>query len=289
MSHHWKILSSETRDLTPDLAAEFSGMPASTTERDVSEKRVKHLRETILAGQAIIFDWAKATVLETGAVIRINGQHSSRMLAGLNGNFPEGLKVHLSHYEVENKKAAALLFRQIDGRHSARTIDDISGVYQGLEPDLVIVSKKIGRAAIEGAIWYGRKVVGDPLPMGDDRFDLFSKAELHPYILMAGRVCSIKTPEFTTPVMGAMYGTFEREPTVAEEFWSSVAKEGEGGDGDPAATLDAWLVAAKDADQKPSQWEIYRACVVAWNAFRHRKNLDKIGKLVPGKGIPDIE
>ena len=46
MSHHWKVLSSETRDLTPDLAAEFSGMPASTTERDVSEKRVKHLRTT---------------------------------------------------------------------------------------------------------------------------------------------------------------------------------------------------------------------------------------------------
>ena len=106
---------------------------------------------------------------------------------------------------------------------------------------------------------------------------------------MAGRVCSVKTPEFSTPVMGAMYGTFDREPTAAEEFWTSVSKQGDGAQGDPATTLDAWLVDAKSPDATASAMEIYRACVLAWNAFRHRKSFDKVPKFDARKGVPDID
>ena len=158
MSHHWKIVSSETIDLTQDLAADFNAMTASATERDLSQKRIKHLEKAILAGRAIPFDWAKATIADTGTVVRINGQHSSKMLTSLNGSFPEGLKVHLTHYEVDNKESAALLFRQIDSRQSARSIADIAGVYQGLAPVLDALPNKVARDALEGVVWHERKV-----------------------------------------------------------------------------------------------------------------------------------
>ena len=95
-----------------------------------------------------------------------------------------------------------------------------------------------------------------------------------------------KTGEFSLPVIGAMFGTHEREPDVAEEFWTSVAKQGDSTTlGDPAATLDAWLVGAanmrkgKTKDEIPSQLEVYNACVRAWNAHRNRKTFGAVSQI----------
>jgi len=35
--------------------------------------------------------------------------------------------------------------------------------------------------------------------------------------------------------------------------------------------------------------EVHRTCVLAWNAHRHGRTLDRIGKYDPKKGSPDIE
>jgi hypothetical protein len=291
MGSHFKLVDSQTVDLTPDLAITFSTMPASVSERDLKPKRLDYLKDRLLSGHAISFNWARAKVVDTGEVFRVNGHHSSNMLAGLNGAFPAGLKVHIDDYEVEHKEALALLFRQFDSRVSARTIDDISGVYQGLQAGLAGVTKNVARKAIEGIAWYKDKIVGFDPPKGDDRYNFFFDQGLHPFILLAGQVCSIKTPEFTLPVMGAMFGTWEREPTWAETFWNDVAKAG----GDNAAThpstvLDAWLVAAtKEKDDKPRAQEIYRACVLAWNTNRHGRSLNSITKNALQKTSLDID
>jgi hypothetical protein len=291
MGHHFKLVGSETVDLTPDLAADFSKMSASTSERDLKPSRMDYLKDAVLSGTAISFSWARAKIASTGEIYRVNGHHSSTMLAALNGQFPEGLKVHIDDYEVNDKLSLGLLFRQFDSRLSSRSIDDISGAYQGLQPDLVGIRKKIGRQALEGAIWYKKNIVGNPVPTGDDRFDLFDDQSLHPFIQMVEGVCSIKTPEFSPPVMGAMYGTWDREPKWAEQFWIDVAKQG--GDNPtnhPSATLDAWLVdALQRKTDKPKQTEVYRACAIAWNAHRHGRTLDRITKFDPKKGAPDIE
>ena len=282
--------------MTWEEAQKFCAIPASPTERERSAGRLKYIENAILGGRAIIFDWATAEIEESGETIRINGQHSSYVAAQMGEDIPAGLMVHRSHYKVPNKESAALLFRQIDGRQSARSIADIAGVYQGLEPDLMGVDKKAGRAAIEAICWFNQKVVGLDVPAGDDKFDLFTHRPYHPFILMCGRILKVgKTGEFSLPVIGAMFGTHEREPDVAEEFWTSVAKQGDSTTlGDPAATLDAWLVGAnmrkgKTKDEIPSQLEVYNACVRAWNAHRNRKTFGAVPKYVAGKGVPDIE
>ena len=139
MGHHFRLTQSETLDLTKELALEFSQMPASLTERDLKAKRLAYLKDSVLGGTAISFNWARAKVSANGIVYRVNGHHSSKMLAGLNGAFPEGLKVHIDTFEIDDLADLGLLFRQFDNRLSSRTIDDISGAYQGLEEDLINV------------------------------------------------------------------------------------------------------------------------------------------------------
>ncbi len=288
---HFKLLSSETVDITPELATEFSTMAASATERDLKSKRLDYLRAAVLGGTAITFAWTKAKVISTGETFRVNGHHSSNMLANLNGQFPPGLKAHIDTYEVSDIPTLGLLFQQIDSRMSARTVDDIAGAYQGLQPDLANVPKPAARKAIEGYVWYKSNKVGDDVPRGDDRFMLFLKPELHPFVQMSGRVLSLKTPEFLTPVVGAMYGAFERDPNDAEKFYSDVARQG-GGNGErhPAFVLDAWLIDAREQkEEKPKEQEIYYACAYAWNAFRNQKELDRIPKYNKKKGAPELD
>ena len=290
MGHHFRLTQSETLDLTKDLALEFSQMPASLTERDLKAKRLAYLKDSVLGGTAISFNWARAKVSANGIVYRVNGHHSSKMLAGLNGAFPEGLKVHIDTFEIDDLADLGLLFRQFDNRLSSRTIDDISGAYQGLEEDLINVPKKAGRSAIEGIIWWKNNIIGDAVPPGDDKFDLFADRKLHPFIQMVGRVLSEKTPEFSKPVVAAMYGTLERSDE-AEAFWSDVARQGGGNEEKhPATVLDAWLLAGREnRDSKPTEREIYRACALAWNAFRNHRSLEKIGRYDPKKGAPDLD
>jgi hypothetical protein len=288
----FKRSNSETLPLTKSLAVEFSTMQASVTERDLKQKRMDYLRDVVLGGMAISFYWSRARIADSETVYRINGHHSSTMLANLPDElFPEGLVVHVDDYVVDNKDSLALLFRMFDSRWSARSIDDIAGAYQGLQEDLREVPKKAGRAAVDGLAWYERNVIGGDIPVGDDKYTLFNQAEYHPFIQMAGRVLSEKTPEFSAAVVAAMFGTFRNAPIEAETFWMDVARQGGGNDDKhPSSVLDAWLVdSRKVKERKPKEREVYRACALAWNAFRNHRTLDRIGRYDPKKGAPDLE
>jgi hypothetical protein len=81
-------------------------------------------------------------------VFRMNGQHSSAVLCELNGQFPEGLQVHMDTYQVDDKEGLALLFRQFDNRKSGRTPIDVA--YQGLYPDLADAARPAAKLAVEG-------------------------------------------------------------------------------------------------------------------------------------------
>jgi hypothetical protein len=289
VSHYFHITDSRTVGLTPELAKEFDEMPATVTERDLDPKRLKYLRESILNGRAIPFHWAKATVTGSPDLIRINGHHSSHVLNAMNGEFPKGLIAHIDTFEVDTLEHVPVLFKQQDSRHSVRSLGDISGAYQAVT-HLAGLPKGPARKAIEAVSWFERKIVGLPVPTGDDVYDLFFKEAYHPFIKMACSLVSIKTPEFSTPVLAAMFGTFESSQTDSETFWKAVALQGDGNAADhPTTVLDAWLCDAREAEEKPTQMEAYRACVVAWNRYRNHQSLDRIGKFDRKKGAPEIE
>ena len=287
---HFKRISSEIKEITHDLATEFSCMPASVTERELDKKRMVHLKDVVINGSALPFAWARAKVLETNEYYRVNGHHSSTMLASLNGELPAGLIAHIDDYEVPTIAHLPWLFRQFDSRKSARTPADISGAYQMVIPELRNANRIAARKAIEGAAWYEKNIVGMNVPTGDDVFELFNRPVYHDFVHMVDRIYSAKTPEFSVQVIGAMYGSFEKNHAEAEEFWTDVARQGGSHDeGHPTRTLDDWLLKAKGAETRPKPMEVYRACAIAWNAFRTGRSLDKIGKWDPKKGAPELE
>ena len=85
----FRLVKSETKPLTREIAEEFRAMMPFPTERGFDQARTKMLREKAEAGQLISFNWATAKFEDK--VFRMNGQHSSAVLCELNGQFPEGL------------------------------------------------------------------------------------------------------------------------------------------------------------------------------------------------------
>lgn len=96
-------IRSEAKPLTRELAQKYHEMEPSPTERDLSPGRVKHLTQKIEAGLAVSFHWASAQLEDIGKTLRMNGNHSSCALLGLNGGFPDNLIAHVDEYEVKGR------------------------------------------------------------------------------------------------------------------------------------------------------------------------------------------
>ena len=274
----FKILSSETKTLTKELAQKFKAMTPSPTERQFDPARAKLLREKVEAGQAITFNWAIAKVDDKE--YRVNGNHSSTTLSDFEGQFPEGLKVHIDTYKVDSPAGLGQLFQQIDWRRGARGRTDVSGAYQGLYTDLADVFRGVAKLAVEGVAWYDKNVEGLPAPKGDDIYTPFGKTGLHGFIRWVGEVFSIKTPELRrNTIVAAMYATFDKNEVEARKFWNEVARGGvEFEDNHPTTVLDAFFKSIvedkKKIDLKPGNF--YQASIYAWNASREGKTITSV-------------
>jgi hypothetical protein len=289
MKKMFKLVNTSTKPLTPELAEQFRNMKASPTEREIDPKRVQHLREKVLKGWSITYLWSTAKL--GNEIYRMNGNHSSNMLCGLNGQFPKGLKVHLDEYEVDAKDDLADLFRQFDDRKSGRTPSDVSGAYQGLFERLHDVPRKTAKLGVEGISWYRRNVEGLEARVGDDQYQLFSNEAYDGFLHWLGKLFTIKTPELKRhTIVGAMYGTYIANESAAKAFWEQVARGGvEYEENAPETQLDGWLKKAAEEGNvqnlKPGNY--FQACIYAWNAHRDSKSLTSI-KYDTKKGMLNI-
>ena len=274
----FRLMSSEVKDITKDVINDFRAIKPSPSERELNAGRVNHLRRKAEAGQLVTFHWVLAKF--NGEIIRMNGQHSSKMLSDLDGILPTGLKVHFEQYEVDNANGLAILFRQFDDRRSGRTSADIAAVYQGLQPGIAKADHKIARLAVNGIAWYRAQIMKTDVPIGDNRYDMFSQIELHPFINWVAEVNTSKTREMQKKeVVAAMFGTFDANEQAARKFWDEVSRGGDPDEEDlPQTVLDTWLrnihEQGKEEDFEPKNY--YQGCVYAWNAFREDKRITAI-------------
>lgn len=236
------LLKSELLAVTSSLAQQVAQMPGSATERPLDDKRLDYLKGQVMAGQATVFNWAIA-VRPDETERRINGQHSSTLLAKLDGDMPNGLMVNLSHYKVDDERDEIQLFRQFDAKASTRSKSDIAGAYQMMEVDLRAVPRPAAKKAVEGIAWYLGRKVGVPVPKGEDVYDFFHQAEYAPFIVWMGNILTMKTPELQkAPVVGAIFATWEKDPDAAKDFWHNVSRGGEEfSEKAPTTALDHWL------------------------------------------------
>jgi hypothetical protein len=276
------LLSSDVVDLTPDVVSKFREIEGSAVEREISRRRIKHLREKIEAGLGVTFHWVTADL--DGKTLRGNGQHSSTMLAEMSpDHFPKGLKVFREHYKCDTADDFAVLFQQFDDRTSSRSSSDVAAVYQGFQAELKDVPHEIAKLAIDGYAWYQRNILRVPdVPVGDATYAKFSDKGLHPFIKWLAELHNSKTRELQMrPVTAAIFGTFETNETEARQFWDTVSR---GGDPDvedsPERVLDMWLRSVFEGTfEYPGKWgasNFYQGCVYAWNAAREGKRISNI-------------
>lgn len=277
MAFHLK--SSETLDLTPELALEICNMPPSPTERELSEKRMKYLREEAEAGMLVTFHWSKAEL--DGKLYRANGHHSSLMLSKMNGNFPKGLKVHLDTWEVDDIESLGMLFKRFDNRNSARSVPDVAGAFQGLYAPVRDLPRWIAKLGLDGCLWHAQHVENLVLPKGDDRYALFNRTEYHGFLNWLPEVFDSKSREMQKKaIAAAMYATFRANETAAKAFWGSVARTGDPyNENDPTTVLDAWLKSVhedKRVRELVKEPHLYQGSIFAWNAHRAKQSLSKV-------------
>jgi hypothetical protein len=274
----FSLVKSECVDMTKELAEEFQNLHPSPTERDFDPLRVRHLENKAKKGFLVTFHWAKAKL--NGKMLRVNGQHSSAMLCGLNGEFPPGLRAHVDEYHLQEEKDLAVLFRQFDDRKSSRGARDVAGAYQNLEAALVDVPNPSAKLAIDGIAWYARNVEGAPVPSGDDVYEWFHRSQYHEFIIWLGELLGIKTPELRrNTIVAAMYATWISNEDECKKFWLSVARGGEEyEEGSPAAVLDEWYTAIKKKECKetPKPGAFYQAGLYCWNAHMQAKQIKTI-------------
>lgn len=287
-SNSFVLKSSETMPLTKELTIAHRDMPASPTERTFSESRAKKLRLVFEDGLLLPCTWAKA--IWKGKHVRMNGQHSSHVLADLDP-FPDDTFVHMDVYEAQSEEGMAQLFRQFDARVSGRSATDCSHAYQGLFDEVAAVPETKALSAIKGINRY-HKLSGEGEHFsGDDIGKMFFNRSYDRFIGFIDELLSGKCKELTRDeILAAVYGTYQASETNAAEFWKDVKTAHK--DGHPSQVLDEIL--EKDAEQTDSKKKLkpvsrYAICVKAWNSFLADEACPSGGwKHPPTKALPEI-
>jgi len=127
---------------TQDFAKSFAAMPALPGERAIRSARLKYLDECRKAGRFISPTWAVVIEQATGTRYRVNGQHSSKMLADCPAEeYPAGLLVTVEEYTSDDILHDGVeIFEVFDSPRSARTNEDVMNLYRSGYPELANVS-----------------------------------------------------------------------------------------------------------------------------------------------------
>lgn len=135
----YKKVGAESEILTPELARAMATMTPVVGERPLKPSRVAFLRNHVDMGTFVGPSWATATDTNTGTAYRLNGQHSSRMLADLPAElFPVGLVVTIEKYEYSDAYTdLPALFNCFDHPRSARSDEDYMATQRARYTDLM--------------------------------------------------------------------------------------------------------------------------------------------------------
>jgi hypothetical protein len=91
-------------------------------------------------------------------------------------------------------------------------------------------------------------------------------------------------------IVGAMYGTFDKNEAEARRFWIEVSRGGvEYEDNHPTTVLDTFF---KSVFEEKKKWDLnpanlYQASVYAWNAYRENKTIASV-KYDTKKGLYNV-
>lgn len=267
----------KTHRITETLARKFSDMDPAPDDRPLSENRLAVYRRIIAEGNFRPCQWAAAYCKETGGTYRVNGKHTSTLMATLDP-LPE-LYAVVEYYECDTLHDISRLYSTYDSKIMSRNAADIYHSFAACVPAL----KDVSRQTIErvpSAICYATVKEGLKNTQPQDRAEaLIEYPDFAIWVdKIVGRSGAINGHLRRVPVMAAMFLTYRKAPRIALDFWTAVRDETGPTPDCPDRKLARWLIlnsnnvttrqATKLARFRIHDREYFVKCIHAWNAYR---------------------
>lgn len=262
---------------TRPLVQRFYDMPAWDGDRDLKHRITRTIAQLVRSNDFRVASFASAYCKEDGKEYRVNGKHTSHVLAEMNGDFPKDLYANVERHECDTREDVAKLYATYDNPAHNRSNIDIYQAFAAAHPDLIgtpkmilsVCASGIAYSIWEDAIYQHQREERAGLLVASPEFVVSCAALLKGTKKAVGHVRR-------SPVVAAMFRTFSKSRKQSEEFWSLV-RDGSGPKHtSPDRKLYAHLMqtsvgrgrgADKDKVQEQHR-EMYVKCIHAWNAWR---------------------
>lgn len=266
----------EVKKLSYQLAKEFSEMEACPRDREFKQSRADELLKRFEAGEFRSAVWAKAYVEETKKWYRVNGKHTSKMFAQMNGQLSKGNPVHvlLEEYRCPTMEDLSNLYASFDNRLSSRSQSDVNRIYAGSNESLEELSSSMVNLVI-GALSFSKWEESATGITPEDRAKLICE---HPgFGIWANKLANGSETWFRrVPVFAAAFETYKKNRSEAMEFLASVRDRTGSNVRDPSRRLSEYLMktsigsgrGAVTGKQMAGRREMFVKCLHAWNAHR---------------------
>jgi len=231
-----RIIRVEGVPLTRELAQQHIELLPMPGEREAKPQRIKFLREHLLNGTFMSPQWAVGRDRETGIHYRLDGQHSSKFLSELaEGEFPQDLTVQMTTWEFDSfADDAADLFNLFNNPRSARSNEDVMGVYRAQVPALAHLPRAFLVHVANGIHLHENLRYDDgaedvlPLHGPRERGEYFRESQASVEIaLWLSQFLTTKNQSFMgrAEIVAEQIREWRAAPDLATEFWSYVFRE----------------------------------------------------------------
>jgi hypothetical protein len=283
------VLMNRPRTVRVDkkFACEFANLDAAPHDRPLSERRLNAYRAMFQQGLFRPCTWAKAFCTETNGWYRVNGKHTSILLASM-PEIPE-FYVTIEEYKCDTLHDVARLYATFDSRIQSRTSRDINVSFAATVPALAEVSGRVVNLSVVGMAYY---TWGDACHKKQpaERAELL--LEHTDFVLWLNGIVGLKGKQKEDEgikssqhlqrgaVAAAMMATWMKVPDKATEFWTAVRDETGARNTLPDRKLAHWLLTTGTlnvgvkTEKRADEREFYARCVTGWNAWRQGKSTD---------------
>jgi hypothetical protein len=274
----FNLVQSETKPTTRALACQIRDLTEVPGERPLKTARLEYLRRELAAGTVVAFIWVVA--LFNGIRYRINGKHSSHLLADENVVIPAGAKTTLYTYTCETEADLASLWSKYDNKDSVRNNREQLHAHAANSQELANVSQTVLLTAQRavGIVELGESAYNRA--SSDKRFEtLLAHADFCHWLarlLPLGHKSRIFVSRHG--VVDAMYRSWRVNPEKADIFWREMVSGSNPNPNSQSRLLHDHCLAhgahqgsgATSRSGKPAlPWKALASHLVAgWNAWR---------------------
>lgn len=271
----YKQVGKKDVPLTENFAKQFAALPCHAGDREretpIGRTRIAWLRNHLENGTFHDPSWATCMCREDGVTYRVNGGHSSLMLAECNGSFPKGLKATVLEFVCDSKNDLADLFDIFDPKRSSRSTKDRINAHAACEGALTTASPTAINKSLGGIAFYYRAIHGAK-GMSDEDVKVRLIHEHPQFIAWATQFVTLRRMA-RTGVIAAMFASWSKDEAAATTFWLEVRDESNPNNRAPSRLLATFL--RENAQQQPTNrttgWDVrayYAKSIHAWNSYR---------------------